>query len=133
MNEWMNECFRALFGPDAFRPLVEYDAVSIGELLTTFRMSLLPLYSDFAFSRRYWWSLSLLRDMTPYRLANFYRLLDDIPAYIFMVSAAQEKCIDANFFGSKLVNIGSFLPGDTQSSQQTRIACSSLLWQRDVK
>lgn len=63
----------------------------------------------------------------------FYRLLDVILAYVFMVSAAQEKCIDAKFFGSKLVNIGSFLPGDTQSSQQTRIACSSLLSQRDVK
>jgi len=163
-RERMNECFRALFGPDAFRPLVEYDAVSIDELLTTFRLSFLRPYVDLSFSQWYWWISSLLghdaisngefyrrfgwacchciqilrshggvlRNMTPYRLANFYRL-DDIPAYIFMVSAAQGKCIDAKFFGSKLVNVGSFLPGDTQSSQQTRIACSSLLWQRDVK
>jgi hypothetical protein len=72
-NEWMNEWFRALFGPDALRSLVEYDAISIGELLMTFRLSFLRLDVDLNFSRRYWWSLSLLRIMTPYRLANFYR------------------------------------------------------------
>jgi len=56
----MYECFRALFGPDAFRPLVEYDAVSIGELLTTHRLSFLRLHVYLSFSQRYWWSSSLL-------------------------------------------------------------------------
>jgi len=75
----MNECFRALFGPDAFRPLVEYDAAATGELLTTFRLSFLRPYVDLSFSQRHWWISSLLG----HHLVNFTDVSDELAATVF--------------------------------------------------